>query len=281
MTPAERAHAAIRRAMIARPDPMELKRKIQEKNPPRKIRLPVPSLTSGDGTLDAAASHYLITVRRLRVGDEFVAFDPIAQREADAVLLDERARGAGYRLQRVRPAEKISQRRVTVIQALAKAQKLDRVVSDATALGATRLLLVATERSVPHKDSEWAHRRRRWLAIASDAARQSGRGDLPRIDGPCSLSEALSKQCREASLRFLLDRSAPVRLAEALAGSRSDSEVALLIGPEGGLTPEEQTLALESGFVPASLGPFVLRTELVPAVSLGVLLGYGDGSDKP
>jgi 16S rRNA (uracil1498-N3)-methyltransferase len=129
------------------------------------------------------------------------------------------------------------------------------------------LVVVRCERSV--KRSIDVQRCRR---VAIEAARQSGRGDVPVVEGPLPFAAAV----RDAApgLRLLLhpDGEQPLG-AFPLA---SDADVTLAVGPEGGFTPDELEAARGAGFALARLGRFVLRTETACAAALGALAAAGD-----
>jgi len=112
------------------------------------------------------------------------------------------------------------------------------------------------------------------------AARQSGRGDVPRITGPSTLEGALAElRGRSLALRLCLHPRAERPLAELLAGSDVSLESALLIGPEGGFSDAELAVIGQNGFHLAALGPLVLRTELAAVAALGAFAARLPGAD--
>lgn len=226
------------------------------------MRVWVADLSAGERRLDPDASKYVARVHRLGPGDRFVAFDPEARLEADAVIVRVDGRSVAVALSEPRQAQALAAIEVTLLQGIGKGDKLDRVVRDATALGAARIVGVETERSVVQRAEKRSERLR---AIALDAARQSGRGDLPRIQVGVRLADALAGVTAER--RVCLDPRAPAPLSLSGEGS-----LALLIGPEGGLTPDEIALAEEHGFVRASFGSLVLRTETAATAVLGAIV---------
>jgi len=141
---------------------------------------------------------------------------------------------------------------VWLAQGLAKGEKLDLVVQKATELGATRILPLVVDRSI------------------EEAARQSGRSDVPRIDAPCTLGDLAALLRAEPERRGLLLDPAEreVRLSHAVRGS---AKLLLAVGPEGGFTAEEHAAAVASGFVPVSLGRLVLRTETAGLAALAIV----------
>jgi 16S rRNA (uracil1498-N3)-methyltransferase len=181
------------------------------------------------------------------VGDAFVAFDPAERLEAPGEIVGIDREAVTVRLGQAVPARAVPALDVTLIQCAGKGDKVDDVVRAATALGVGRILVVESERTVTRTDAQKSARRgERWNAIALDAARQSGRGDVPRIEGPEPLEGVLASFRDEPGTKLCLDPSAPVSFQKALAGA----PFVLLVGPEGGFTREELTLASRSGLHP-------------------------------
>lgn len=237
------------------------------------VRAPVPGLSGGTHALPRETSHYLCRVLRLRAGDAFVAFDPHAtpRIEADAVLETASGEAAVARFEQPRAPRVVARAPLTLVQGLAKGDKIDAVVRDATELGATRVVLAPTARAVVKLDPARAGAKLdRWRKIAEQAARQSGRADPPEVTLATSLEEALRAGRETAS--FCLWERATTPLGPALTVACAEAEgLAFLVGPEGGLADEEAALAEAAGFAVTSLGPIVLRTETVAAAVLGAV----------
>ena len=236
------------------------------------MRAPIAALCPGERALDGDAAHYLTRVLRLGVGASFVAFDPARAVEADATVSRVDRAGAAVRVGALRAADVVALRRLTLVQALAKGDKCDAIVRDATELGATSIIVAATARSVVKLDAARAHARRgRWAKIAEEAARQCGRGDPPTVQGPLPWDQALAA-VPETDARFCLYEDATMRLGTLLPDAlATDAALAFAVGPEGGLAPEEVQEAESAGWRVTSLGPFILRTETVAAVVLGAV----------
>lgn len=236
------------------------------------VRTPLAKLAPGARTLGEEASSYLCRVRRLREGDRFVAFDPEARTEAEAVIDEASGEAARVTVGEVRAANVVATAPVVLVYGLAKGDKVDAVVRDATELGATRILVARTARAVAKVDAERAAPKlERWRRIVEQAARQCGRADPPEID-LLDWRAALEAAAKEADARFCLWENATEPLGPLLTAvvSRQGS-MAFAIGPEGGLTQEEVEEARVVGFAPVSLGRFVLRTETVAAAVLGAV----------
>ena len=241
---------------------------------PRVVRVAVHPLLPGETTLDVPASRYLVKVHRFEPGDSFVVFDPEARSEADATLLEARIDGARCSIETPRAAARVARHDTALIQCLGKGDKVDHVIRDATALGVSRLTIASSERAVVRLSDEGPHRLERWRRVAIDAARQSGRGDLPEIAGPVEL--ALALQGSASALKLCLDPRAEIGLYRALERAAPTAAIEILIGPEGGLSPEELSMVEQAGFLKVSLGAFTLRTETAATAALGALLARRD-----
>ena len=237
----------------------------------KRLRVPISNLRAGELVLDAEAARYVSRVHRLRGGDVFCAFDPDGAVEAEARVLDSRPRSVRCEITDVREARAVGRLNVTLLQGLGKADRFDQVVRDATALGVVGIVGVITDRVVA-RPADAASRRDRWRAIAIQAARQCGRGDLPKLDGPLSLDAALDGLLHPvAGRRLLLDPEAPTSLREGLGAWDGAGALTLLIGPEGGLALSEVETAARAGFERVRFGPFVLRTETAATAVLGAI----------
>jgi len=211
----------------------------------------------------------------MREGDRFIAFDPEARTEADGTIDDASGDSARVTIGEVRPANVVAGAPIVLVYALAKGDKVDAVVRDATELGATRIVIARTSRAVAKVDAERAGTKLdRWRRIAEQAARQCGRADPPVIDGVLGWRDALEAASSDANVeaRFCLWENATEPLGPHLTSAIArSSAMAFAIGPEGGLTPEEVEERRALGFAPVSLGRFVLRTETVAAAVLGAV----------
>jgi 16S rRNA (uracil1498-N3)-methyltransferase len=225
-------------------------------------------LRAGTVLLDADAAHYLTRVHRLGVGARFLGFDPEQGSEAQGSVVS--ISRAGVHCEFVEPRQVVIERRCSVqlLQGLGKGDKPDRVVRAATELGATQVCFVQTERSVVILENRGQSRLLRLKAVAIEAARQSGRADLPQLGYFPDLAHALAPLAA-GGVRLLLDASGRP-LSEVL--DRDPPSVTLLIGPEGGFTPAERELALRYGFIACRLADHVLRTETAAIAAVAAVV---------
>jgi 16S rRNA (uracil1498-N3)-methyltransferase len=234
------------------------------------IRAPIAELVPGERRITGATARYLARVLRLRAGDTFVAFDPASGLETQAVTVWAEHDAVTVRFGALRDGTVRARRPVTWIQGLAKADKCDAIVRDATELGATRIVVAKTRRTVVKLDAAHAlERRSRWERIAREAARQCGRSDPPAVDSAHAWRNALALISGDAA-RFCLWEKAVVPLGPALFEALARNvALAFACGPEGGLEDDEVDLARAEGWSISSLGDIALRTETVAAAVLG------------
>jgi 16S rRNA (uracil1498-N3)-methyltransferase len=217
--------------------------------------------------------HYLGRVLRLRAGSAFVAFDPATGDEADAVIVRTDGDSMAVRFGPLRAGRALSARGLTWVQGLAKADKCDAIVRDSTELGATRIVVTITSRSVVRlDDARAAARQTCWARIAREAARQCGRSEAPVVDPPVEWGDALARADESGGARFCLWEHATEPLAPGLFEALAEgAALAFACGPEGGLEDAEVDLARSRGWRVVSLGPLALRTETVAAAVLGAV----------
>jgi 16S rRNA (uracil1498-N3)-methyltransferase len=204
--------------------------------------------------LDPEASHHLLHVLLVPRGETVTLFDGDG-RSCTAVLTGVEEERATLQGQSAITATPLGPE-VVLLQALCKGQAFERAVRMATELGVTRIVPVLTERCVAKGD-----RGDRWARIAESAAAQSGRADLPTIEALQPLAIVLERE------------DLPTRRLLALPGAPSGTnaapaDVAILLGPEGGLTENEVEAALSTGFEAVGLGSHVLRAETATAAAL-------------
>jgi 16S rRNA (uracil1498-N3)-methyltransferase len=149
---------------------------------------------------------------------------------------------------------------------ISRGERMDYAIQKSAELGVTRIQpLFTTHCEVKLDGSRQDKRIDHWQQVAISACEQSGRVKVPEVLPPLTLT-AFVERC-DAALKLLFDQAE----ALTLGGPAPAGEVALLIGPEGGLAPEEITLARQKGFVGIRLGPRILRTETAPVAALAVL----------
>lgn len=166
--------------------------------------------------------------------------------------------------------------RVHLFAALLKGQNFDLVVEKATELGVTSVTPVVTSRTIPRLDfGKAAERRARWQKVATAASEQCGRGVVPDVVGIITFEDLMGLAAAGGipGRRLLAyeHEGLTVDLGQALAGA---AEASVIIGPEGGLDASEVEAALSRGFVPVSLGPYILKAETASLAAVTLLMHY-------
>ncbi|WP_314502157.1 16S rRNA (uracil(1498)-N(3))-methyltransferase [uncultured Microbacterium sp.] len=216
--------------------------------------------------LTGGEAHHAATVRRVRVGER-------------VTLGDGRGSWLAGECEAVSPREvlvRIAERsfvaapdpRIVLVQALAKGDRDELAVQAATELGADEIVPWQAARSVSRWDAAKAVKgRARWGAIVREAAKQAHRAWIPEV-APLETTTALTDRAA-ASLVVVLEPSARRRLTEIALGPGRD--VVLVVGPEGGIAPEELAALEQGGAVLARLGETVLRTSTAGPAALAVV----------
>lgn len=233
-----------------------------------------PSLDVGDAvvTLPREESEHLTRVLRLGPGDTVSVFDGRGHEFLARVAA---ASGRTVRVElisRVEPAAE-SQVSFTLAQAILKGDKMDDVVRDAVMLGVAAIQPVVTKRSeVTVAALLRGNRLERWRRVALASTKQSRRAVLPEIRTPLSFETYLDEPGSALRLMWIEpEAGTEVEGVGSLRGTPSPSDVALLVGPEGGWTEQEWTAARARGFRLMTLGPRTLRADAVPVAALSVL----------
>lgn len=177
------------------------------------------------------------------------------------------------------PAE--SPLQITLLQSLAKGEKMDLIVRQSAELGVSRVIPVVTGRSVPKWDEHKERRRlARWQSIARSAASQCRRGRIPAVEPVVNFLEVLDRLPPHREGLTVVPWEGEKRFSAGELSRQpfpSGGTVFLFIGPEGGFEESEIKTLSASGAATVHLGPRILRTETAAAVSLALVqAAWGD-----
>lgn len=226
---------------------------------------------------DEVARH--VQVLRLQAGDALTLFNGRGGQHT-ARLVEVGRRNALAEIGTHEAVEAEPPYRVTLAQGIAGGDKMDWLIEKAVELGVTGIAPLITARGVVRLSAERAERRQaHWQGIVRAACEQCGRNCLPAVAPARDLSkwfDALPAAEDAKGLRLMLSPRASQPFA-ALPDTPPAGEVILLIGPEGGLSPEEEAAAAGYGFTGLSLGPRVLRTETAGIAVLAALAARWGG----
>jgi len=216
--------------------------------------------------LSGTEGRHAAVVRRLRPGERVDVGDG-AGLIAECVVTGQRSGRLELAVKATRAVPR-PEPGITVIQAIPKGDRGELAVEEMTEVGVDRIVPWAAERSVPVWRDE-AKGPARWRAAAREAAKQSRRAWIPEVAGPAATAEA-ARIVSAAALAVLLDPAATRPLAAAEVPAAGD--LAVVVGPEGGITDAESAEFLAAGAIAARLGPSLLRTSTAGAVAAAVLL---------
>lgn len=233
---------------------------------PRRLFVSELPASGGEVRLDPSATHHA-RVLRLEPGDAVVLFDG-SGREAGGHVASVTPAEVTCRVE-VPSAGPTTTFEAVLVLAMPKAGKLDTIVRMVTEAGATALHLAWTERALGRPDPRRAEAKMARLArVAREAARQAGRADVPSLHAPAPVLEVAGRAPASA-VRLLADPAASRSLFDSVpAGSGA---VWMVVGPEGGLSPEEIARLTERGFDRVRLGPYVLRVETAAPVAMAMV----------
>jgi 16S rRNA (uracil1498-N3)-methyltransferase len=220
-----------------------------------------------------------VQVLRLQPGDSIALFNGEGG-EFSAELVEVERRSVRVKVGEFRSIDVEPPYRVTLAQGVAGGDKMDWLIEKAVELGASAFVPLTTARSVVRLSGERAMRRQaHWQGIVRASCEQCGRNRVPDVAPAVDLTSWLANLPTtpdDDELRLLLSPRASIEFS-ALPTVPPQGPVTILIGPEGGLSTEEEGLALSHGFSGIGLGPRVLRTETAGIAILAALAARWGG----
>ena len=215
--------------------------------------------------LDDNAANHVGRVLRMQAGQALLLFNGDGQ-DYHATITEAGKKHVLVAVTEAAENETESPLRVVLAQTLSKGDRMDYAVQKAVEMGVSEIVPLTTERcDVKLKGDREDKRLRHWQQVAISAAEQCGRARVPDIQPVMTVQQWL-EHARACDLRLVLHH----RTERSLNTLEKPSSIALMIGPEGGLTAEEIALAEDNGFLPVALGPRVLRTETAPVAAIAL-----------
>ena len=239
-----------------------------------RCHVALPLATGATVVLPESAAAHLVRVLRLREGDECLLFNgdghdygaritSAGKREVTVLIL------SALRIDNESPL------RITLVQGIARGEKMDLILQKATELGVAGVVPVLAERTEVKLDAERTGKRMaHWCSVIVSACEQSGRAQLPALAPPATLAAAAGV-LHGIALKLILDPGGEHLLSSLLAPA--DHQLAIAIGPEGGWSPRDRERLRAAGFTGLRLGPRVLRTETAGLAAIAALQSrFGD-----
>lgn len=224
-------------------------------------------------SLDAIASHYLRHVLRVELNQPIILFNGLGgEYRAKMTLINKKEVQAT--IEAFSPKDIESTLKIHLVQGLAKGEKMDWIIQKAVELGVHEITPLFTERSqvTLNKERE-AKRRTHWHAIIVSACEQCGRNVVPQLNQALHFSDWI-KQKKNNDV-YILSPEGKEKLISSTVTNMAD--IALVIGPEGGWSPNELAEAERLSVKAVTLGPRILRTETAAIAALSVLqFAFGD-----
>lgn len=237
-------------------------------------------------SLSAADSYHLGKVLRKKPGYQIELVSANRVFAAELLSLGSEQEAARARLLQELEAYSEAPLQLILLQGLAKGERMEIVLQKAVELGAACIVPVACQRSVVRLAGEKAQaKQQRWQKIADAAAKQCGRSRLVPVEPVQGLAEALAGLPEGCRILMPWEEADGLQvgcsLRQALTGAERPQAVALVIGPEGGLTEEEARLAESRGASLVTLGRRILRTETAAIAAMSILMYvWGDLSGE-
>jgi len=244
-----------------------------------RLFIPPEELASQEIIIHGENAHYLSSVLRVTTGENITIFDGHGNRYLCKINKIHKKEVIAEKIKKdICSAE--SPLSIVLAQGIPKGDKMDFIVQKSTEIGVKKIIPLITERSqVQH-----TAKTERWRKIALSASQQSGREKIPDIEEPIGFKDffnppipPLSKGDEGGFLDknhcgiIFSEEEKNQNLKKVLKNFEGSATITLLIGPEGGFTDTETKIAVEKGFMTASLGPRILRTETASITAISII----------
>lgn len=209
--------------------------------------------------------HHWIKVLRAKVGEVATLFNGQGG-EYQVTLVEIYKKSANISVDSFNPRDRTPIFNTLLGQVMSKGDRMDYVIQKAVELGVSNIQLLTSERCEMRLKYERDQKKiEHWQAIAIAACEQCGMNRIPQILAPISLQDWLASDLPSTKLVLAPNKEQ----IDVLANTTTD--IALLIGPEGGLSDAEISSSNQAGFINWCIGNRVLRTETAPIVALSIL----------
>ncbi|MDD3726423.1 MAG: RsmE family RNA methyltransferase [Candidatus Ratteibacteria bacterium] len=223
--------------------------------------------------IKGSSSHYLINVLRMKDGDVFVGFDGSGY-EYEIVISSINKRALyGTIIKTEQAVEMESTFNIVLFQCLPKGHKFDQIISDVAQLGVQKIYPVVSSRVIPHITGEdVAHKKARWKRIAGEASKVAGRRVVMDIEDPIKFEDAL-KLPSDIKIIFWEKSTTPLKMFfHNITKLKQATSINIFVGPEGGYTDEEVSLAEKYGISNVSMGKRIIRVETASVIAVALVI---------
>ena len=229
------------------------------------------AICEGHATVAGGDAYHIARSLRMAVGDEITLADgsgkeylcrltKIRDEECTAEVISEQISHSES------PAE------ITLYMAYPKSDKLELIIQKSIELGAARIVPFESSRCIKRPKAEKIEKQTaRLQRIAEEAAKQCGRARLPIVREPISFKKMLEEAATAELSLFCYEGGGTRSLKEVLGTDTAPSSISVIVGSEGGFSPEEAEAAVAAKLTPVNLGPRILRCETAPMYALSAI----------
>ena len=223
--------------------------------------------------IDSEDVRHIKKVLRLKENEHIVVCDGKGY-DYDAVISELDEKEIICTIAEKYPAQTEPDIRVTLYQGLPKASKMDYIIQKNTELGISRIVPCELNRCVVRLEDKKAAEKKteRWQKISGEAAKQSGRGVIPKVSMPMTLDAAIEKMKGEDLAIAFYECETDRTLRKILTEKKDVKTVGFMVGPEGGFDPAEIEKLRAAGIRTAGLGKRILRTETAGEAVLAMIM---------
>lgn len=235
--------------------------------------IPSDSISDGKVTVRGSDAHHLSHVLRMAKGDVVTLCD-MGRREHECKITGFSEDTVELEIISTKESSNEPTVKVTLYQGLPKADKLEQIIQKGVELGVFSIVPVEAERSVVKVKDDYSKKLSRYNAISLAAAKQCGRALVPTVEEPMRFKDMIAA-LKKHECSFICYEGAdvvPLRTLAEEAFSNGIDDIGFYIGPEGGLSEAEISLAKAEGIALCGLGKRILRTETAPLCVLSALM---------
>ena len=224
------------------------------------------------GTISESDSTHITKVLRLGAGDRITVFDTEST-EYEGTITDISSGTIALRVHDTRLLRTEPELELNLFQAILKGNRMDGIISQATQLGVSEIFPVISERTQVRSTAKVD----RWNKIARESTKQCGRATTPSVSEPVDFQGSFGIR-EQSGMKIILYENQDELLGDYMHSLTTPvNSINVYIGPEGGFSKEEITLAEENGCIALGLGKRILRAEMASVVSLALLQSrFGD-----
>lgn len=224
------------------------------------------------GTISESDYTHITKVLRLATGDRITVFDTESI-EYEGVIMDISSGAIAVQVDNTRHLQTEPELELNLFQAILKGNRMDGVISQATQLGVSEILPVISQRTQVRSTAKVD----RWNKIALESTKQCGRVTPPVVSEPIDFQNSFGIR-KQSEMKIILYENQDELLGDYMDSlTKPVNSINVYIGPEGGFSKEEITLAKENGYIALGLGERILRAETASVVSLALLQSrFGD-----